>query len=62
MRKESRKECMFCKTFNKCRRLEVNDIIIRTIKKTGHCPDMILSSFNPSMRYPQEVKEYVEES
>jgi hypothetical protein len=52
MRKELRYECLFCNFFDECRRLEVNEIIIRAIQETGKCPDRYPIRINPSCRVP----------
>jgi hypothetical protein len=50
MVKSKRYECLFCSSYEGCRRLEVNELIIREIKKTGHCPDRREIWINPSTR------------
>jgi len=50
LRKDSRYECLFCARFDGCVRLEVNNIIIRTIQENGKCPDRFPLWINPSCR------------
>ena len=47
--KESRLECIYCDFFDKCFRLESNELIMRELKKTGTCYDFKRWT-NPSSR------------
>lgn len=51
LRKENRFECLFCSSYELCRRLEVNERIIRDIEEGGKCPDRIPIWINPSTRF-----------
>lgn len=51
MRKQNRWECLFCGYFDECRRLEVNELIIREIERTNKCPDRFPIYINPSTRF-----------